>query len=151
MEGWVDLGYPVMHQPGVELVISRSQVRCPNHYSVEPPVQQHHLTSNLWTVATVSTVHLTNVVAVLIIRWHRWKWFRPLQRIRRFLYKSTFYLLTYLLTYLQHVTIVWTVYLYVVCHTRALAKAVKWNEMPFGRDTHVYLRATDQAQAGHTN
>jgi len=27
MEGWVDLGYPVMHRPGVELAISRSQVR----------------------------------------------------------------------------------------------------------------------------
>jgi len=27
MEGWVDLGYPAMHRPGVELAIFRSQVR----------------------------------------------------------------------------------------------------------------------------
>jgi len=37
MEGWVDLGYPAMHRPGVELAISRSQVRRPNHYTTEPP------------------------------------------------------------------------------------------------------------------
>ena len=29
MEGRVDLGYPAMHRPGVELAIFRSQVRCP--------------------------------------------------------------------------------------------------------------------------
>jgi len=29
MEGWVDLGYPAMHRPGVELAISRSQVQRP--------------------------------------------------------------------------------------------------------------------------
>jgi len=33
MEGWVDLGYPAMHRPGVEPVISRSQVQRPNHYT----------------------------------------------------------------------------------------------------------------------
>jgi len=37
MEGWADLGYPAMHQPGVELETSRSQVRRPNHYTTEPP------------------------------------------------------------------------------------------------------------------
>jgi len=37
MEGWVDLGYPAMHRPGVELAISRSQVRHANHYTTEPP------------------------------------------------------------------------------------------------------------------
>jgi len=37
MEGWVDLGFAVMHRPGVELAISRSQVRRPNHYTTEPP------------------------------------------------------------------------------------------------------------------
>ena len=36
MEGWVDLGYPAMHQPGVELAIFRSVVRRPNHYTTEP-------------------------------------------------------------------------------------------------------------------
>jgi len=36
MEGWVDLGYPAMHRPGVELATSRSQVRRPNHYTTEP-------------------------------------------------------------------------------------------------------------------
>jgi len=34
MEGWVDLGYPAVHRP-VELAISRSQVRRPNHYTTE--------------------------------------------------------------------------------------------------------------------
>ena len=29
MEGWVDLGYPAMHRPGIELAISRSLVRRP--------------------------------------------------------------------------------------------------------------------------
>jgi len=35
MEGWVDLGYPAIHRPGVhvEIVISRSQVRYRNHYT----------------------------------------------------------------------------------------------------------------------
>jgi len=28
-----------MHRPGVELAISRSQVRRPNHYTTEPPLQ----------------------------------------------------------------------------------------------------------------
>jgi len=39
MEGWVDLGYPAMHRPGVELAVSRSQVRRPNHYATEPLAQ----------------------------------------------------------------------------------------------------------------
>ena len=38
MEGWVDLGHPVMHWLGVELAISRSQVRRPNHYTTKPPM-----------------------------------------------------------------------------------------------------------------
>jgi len=37
LEGWVDLGYPVMHLPEVELAISRSQVWRPNHYTTKPP------------------------------------------------------------------------------------------------------------------
>jgi len=47
MEGWVDLGYPAMHQLGVELTISRSQVWCPNHYTTEPPeiIRPHAFTS----------------------------------------------------------------------------------------------------------
>jgi len=36
MEGRVDLGYPAMHRPGVELAIFRSLVRRPNHYTTEP-------------------------------------------------------------------------------------------------------------------
>jgi len=36
MEGWVDLGYPAMQRPGVDLATSRSQVRRPNHYTTEP-------------------------------------------------------------------------------------------------------------------
>jgi len=37
MEGWVDLGYPTMHRPGVELAIFPSRVRHRNHYTTEPP------------------------------------------------------------------------------------------------------------------
>jgi len=37
MEGWVDLGYPALHQLGVELAIFRSLVWRPNHYTTEPP------------------------------------------------------------------------------------------------------------------
>jgi len=36
---WVDLGYPVMERPGVELATSRTQVRRPNHYTTEPPTE----------------------------------------------------------------------------------------------------------------
>jgi len=37
MEGWVDLGYPAVHWPGLELATSRSHVRRPNHYTTEMP------------------------------------------------------------------------------------------------------------------
>jgi len=43
MEGWVDLGDPAMHRPGVELATSRSQVRRPNHYTTEPPNENEFL------------------------------------------------------------------------------------------------------------
>jgi len=33
MEGWVDLGFPTIHRPGVELATCRSQVRRSNHYT----------------------------------------------------------------------------------------------------------------------
>ena len=36
MEGWVDLGYPALQRPGVELAIFRSPVRHPSHYTTEP-------------------------------------------------------------------------------------------------------------------
>jgi len=36
MEGWVDLGYPAMERPRVELATCRSQVQHPNHYTTEP-------------------------------------------------------------------------------------------------------------------
>jgi len=39
MEGWVDVVYPAMRWPGVELSISRSQVR--NHYTTKPPQFQN--------------------------------------------------------------------------------------------------------------
>jgi len=41
MEGWVDLGHPAMHRPGVEPAVSRSQVQRPNHYTTEPPSSVH--------------------------------------------------------------------------------------------------------------
>ena len=38
MEGWVDLAYPTMQQPGFEIMIAWSRVQRPNHYTTEPPV-----------------------------------------------------------------------------------------------------------------
>jgi len=58
MEGCVNLGYPAMHRPGVELAIFRSLVRRHNHYTTEPPVVQHD--HQLWKHATIHlsvTVH----------------------------------------------------------------------------------------------
>jgi len=43
MEGWVDLGYPAMHPPGVKLAISQSQVRRPNHYTTDPFTVKYHV------------------------------------------------------------------------------------------------------------
>jgi len=43
MEGWVDLGYPAVHRPGVKPAISRSQVRRPNHYTTEPQYRCSHV------------------------------------------------------------------------------------------------------------
>jgi len=37
MEGWVDLGFPAMHRPGVEPAISRPQVQRPNYYTADQP------------------------------------------------------------------------------------------------------------------
>jgi len=50
MEGWVHLGHPVMHWPGVELAISRSQVRRPNHYTTEPPSAREQHCEYCWCV-----------------------------------------------------------------------------------------------------
>jgi len=36
MKGWIDLGYPALHRPKVELALSRSQVQRPNHYTTKP-------------------------------------------------------------------------------------------------------------------
>jgi len=52
MEGCVNLGYPTMHRPGVEKATYRSQVRRPNHYTIEPPVVGH------WFAVTLYSLHL---------------------------------------------------------------------------------------------
>jgi len=51
MEGWVDLGYPAVHRPEVELAISRSQVRRPNHYITEQTV-----TTTTTTTTSIKTL-----------------------------------------------------------------------------------------------
>jgi len=43
MEGWVDLGCPAMHRPGVELATSRSQVWHPNYYTTEYKYLELHV------------------------------------------------------------------------------------------------------------
>ena len=44
MEGWVDLGYPEMHRPGVELAIFRSLVRRPTTTPPSQPQPSLHAT-----------------------------------------------------------------------------------------------------------
>ena len=71
MEGWVDLGYPSMHRPGVELAIFRSRVRRPNQYTTEAPEAQ---TSNaktrygrcvIWVSCSILSCHLRCMSATL--------------------------------------------------------------------------------------
>ena len=50
MEYWVDLGYPAMHRPGVELATSRSQVRRPNRYTTETTIHRISAT-NEWRIS----------------------------------------------------------------------------------------------------
>ena len=40
MEGRVDLGYPAMERPGVELATFRSHIRRPDHYTTKLPQNQ---------------------------------------------------------------------------------------------------------------
>ena len=50
-----------MQQPGVELAISRSQVRCPNHYNIEPPgLSLHHINVN--ALLSISECHHTVIM-----------------------------------------------------------------------------------------
>ena len=51
MEGWVDLGYPAMHRPGVELAIFRSPVRRPTTTLPRQPYRGSR--SNQMAVSTV--------------------------------------------------------------------------------------------------
>jgi len=59
MEGWVDLGYPAMEQPGVELVTCQSQVRRPSHYTTEPHITNNELHSHtgMWNCLFVIIQH----------------------------------------------------------------------------------------------
>jgi len=58
MEGLVDLGYPAMHQPGVELAIFRSLVRRPNHYTTKATV-----------ILPLSPVHQSSLHACWLLQW----------------------------------------------------------------------------------
>ena len=49
MEGWVDVGYPAMHQPGVELATSRSQT-CQKNI-------RKHLKAYLYETAFMTTAY----------------------------------------------------------------------------------------------
>ena len=46
MEGWVDLGYRIMHRPGVELAILITS-RHPSHYTNEPPMCKQRCVSTI--------------------------------------------------------------------------------------------------------
>ena len=48
MEGWVDLGYPAMHRPGVELAIFSITSLTPYHYTTEPLQSQLVQAELLW-------------------------------------------------------------------------------------------------------
>jgi len=64
MEGWVDLGYPVVHWPGVELATSRSQV--------EGPTTRHTLPSHPLNghIALCTPPVLWKVKQCYHIMWH---------------------------------------------------------------------------------
>jgi len=59
MEGWVDLGYPAMHQPGVELAIFRSWVWQRNHYTTEPLACRNNIFASKTRRRTVDTEFFT--------------------------------------------------------------------------------------------
>jgi len=67
MEGWVDLRYPAVHWPGVELGTSRSQARCPNHYTTEPRIITGEYV--YWWLLKKSRSKITNT-AHLKMNWH---------------------------------------------------------------------------------
>jgi len=60
MEGRVDLGYPAMNRPGVELATSRSLVRRPNHYTTEPRIGYGWLALNIFYVSWTSYMYPVN-------------------------------------------------------------------------------------------
>jgi len=68
MEGWVDLGYSVMHWPGVELAISQSQVRRPNHYTTKPPIivtsVDHSVCWGYWHYCRLIVTHVRDVASI---------------------------------------------------------------------------------------
>ena len=64
MEGWVDLGYPAMHWPGVELMTSQSQVRHPNHYTTEPPTEL-----GVWHQHCIPTLNITWLSILALEAW----------------------------------------------------------------------------------
>ena len=70
MEGWVDLGYPAMHRPGVELAIFRSRVRRPNDYTAEPPVSWWSIYVRRSSASTAVLVSTRSVGRNCCVVWH---------------------------------------------------------------------------------
>jgi len=76
MEGWVDLGYPAMHRPGVELAIFRSLVQRP---TTTPPSQPDSQNVNLsrdksascWIPSAPQPNNRITDVIILSIIFHR--------------------------------------------------------------------------------
>jgi len=65
MEGWVDLGYPAMHRPGVEPAISRSQVQRPNHYTNRATLR--NVEHGMRKQADISRVNLVDALQWAVI------------------------------------------------------------------------------------
>ena len=66
MEGY--LGYPAMHRPGVELAISRSQARRPDHYTTQPPAGSRREASLCKTSPAINAVALLGLAVRIRIR-----------------------------------------------------------------------------------
>ena len=76
MEGWVDLGYPAMYRPGVELAIFRPivprRVTLPSgDHSVPVNVRPHFLVEVQWTALEQKCYAYHYVIIIMLLLFDR--------------------------------------------------------------------------------
>jgi len=67
MEGWVDLGSLIAARPGIEPMISWSQVRCPNRYATKSPRGMSTSSTPITLKSLTSVIHDKGIRAVFLI------------------------------------------------------------------------------------